>query len=188
MSRFTKYAGIAVLFAIVAALAVSTAVFAQTPTPGTPKAPFAAGGFGGRGLCGQAGLDAAAKALKMTSAELSAQLWGGARLTDLASKAGVDMQTVQTAVQTACTQAVKDAIQQAVTNGQMTQDKANWLMVGLDKGYWGGNQGGPAFGFGFKMGHMGFGGRGFGRFGSPNGQAPNGTTPNTTPAPSRFSF
>lgn len=187
MSRFTKYAGIAALFAIVAALAISSAVFAQEATSVAPKASLASGGLGGRGMCGQAGLDAAAKALKMTSAELSAQLWGGARLADLASTAGVDLQTVQTAVQAACTQATKDAIQQAVKDGQMTQAKADWLIEGLDKGYWGGNQG--DLGFGFEMGHMGRGGRGFGHFGVPKGTAPNGATPNgTTPAPSGFRF
>ena len=180
MSRMKKYAGLAVLFAIVAALAISSAVFAQGATPVAPKAPFAAGGFGGRGMCGQAGLDAAAQALKMTSAELSAQLWGGARLTDLASKAGVDIQTVQSAVQAACTQTIKNAIQQAVKDGRISQAQADWLNEGLDKGYWGGNAG-LGFGFGFGMGHMG---RGFGRFAAPNRTPPTGSTP----APSFYRF
>jgi hypothetical protein len=42
-------------------------------------------------------------------------------------------------------------INQAVTDGKMTQDKADWLIVGLEKGY----LEGPGFGFG---GRMGFGG------------------------------
>jgi hypothetical protein len=72
---------------MIAALGVSSA-FAQTATPpATTTAPQArGGGFGGRGMCGQAGLDAAAKALKMTTEELTAQLWGGQTLSGLAER------------------------------------------------------------------------------------------------------
>ena len=116
MSRLTKYAGIGVLVVIITALTISSAAFAQGTPSATPTAPQVHS-FGRGMMCGQAGLDAAAAALKMTSAELSAQLWGGRTLADLADKAGVDLQTVQSAVQTACQQAIKDAIQQAVKDG-----------------------------------------------------------------------
>ncbi len=186
MSRLTKYVGLAVLVGAIAALTISSAVFAQTPTPPASTTRPAFGGGFGRGLCGQAGLDAAASALKMTSAELSAQLWGGNTLSALAAKAGIDIQTVQSAVQAACTQSIKNAIQQAVTSGRMTQAQADWLNEGLDKGYWG-PQGGFGFGFGFGMGR-GWG-HGFGGFRGPKGANPNGTTPNGgTTSPSRFIF
>ena len=182
MSRLTKYAGIGVLVVIITALTISSAAFAQGTPSATPTAPQVHS-FGRGMMCGQAGLDAAAAALKMTSAELSAQLWGGRTLADLADKAGVDLQTVQSAVQTACQQAIKDAIQQAVKDGKITQDQANWLNEGLDKGYWGGK---GSFGFGFGFGMRGRGwGHGFGGFTAPKNSTPNngGTT-----SPSRYAF
>jgi hypothetical protein len=188
MSRFAKYAGIALLIAAIAALAISSLAFAQGTTAIAPIAKAANFvGFGGRGTCGQAGLDAAAQALKMTSTDLSAQLWGGRTLADLADKAGVKLTDVQSAVQAACTQAMKNAIQQAVTAGRITQAQADWLNEGIDKGYIG--KGGFGFGFGFGMMGAGRGFHGFGRFGAPNGTAPN-AAPNrgTTPAPSGYRF
>ena len=185
MSRTTKYLGLAVLVLMIAALGVSSA-FAQTATPpATTTAPQAHGGFGGRGMCGQAGLDAAAKALKMTSDELKAQLWGGQTLSGLAEKAGVDIATVQSAVQAACQQAQIDAINQAVKDGKITQANADWLIEGIEKGYIGSGKGG----FGMEMGGRGMGGHhGFGGFGAPKGTAPDSTTPSGTTSPSRFVF
>ncbi len=149
----------------------------------------AVGGFG-PGLHGQAALDAAAKALGMTSDELSAQLWGGKTLADIADAKGVDIATVKAAVEAALVTEMKTAIQQAVTDGTLTQAKADWLIEGLDKGYWGVGQG---FGMGPDGFGMGRGGpRGFGGFGGPNSVAPNSTAPNATPnsngttAPSAF--
>ncbi len=192
MSRITKYLGLTALILIVTALGVG-AVFAQTATPPAATTPQTHGGFVRGGMCGQAGLDAAAAALKMTTAELQAQLWGGQTLSGLADKAGVKITDVQSAVQAACQTALKDAINQAVKDGKMTQAKADWLIEGIDKGFIGG-QGGFGFGgFGMKMGgrgmmgvHPGFGG--FGRFHAPNGTAPN-TTPNSgSTAPSSNTF
>ncbi len=191
MTRFKKYLGLAALVLIVTALGVG-AVFAQTATPpATGNAPQARGGFT-RG-CGQAGLDAAAKALNLTSQELSAQLWGGQTLSGLADKAGVKMTDVQSAVQAACQQALKDAINQAVKDGKLTQDKATWLLEGIDKGFIGG-QGGFGFGFGFGGFGMKMGGRGmFGHPGFGGVRPPKGTAPQTTPnssstSPSRYTF
>ncbi len=186
MSRTVKYLGLTVLVLAIAALGVSS-VFAQTPTP-PANTPQAHGGFVGRGVCGQAGLDAAAKALKMTTQELTAQLWGGQTLSGLAEKAGVDITTVQSAVQAACQQAQIDAINQAVKDGKITQANADWLIEGIQKGYIGG-KGGFGMGFGFGMGGRGmWGHHGFGGFGMPKGTAPNGTTPNGTTSPSRYVF
>ncbi len=191
-----KTMGWLVLGVLVVALALSVApAFAQTATPPvTPTAPQAhGGGFGGRGtqgMCGQAGLDAAAKALKLTAEELSAQLWGGQTLSGLADKAGVKLTDVQSAVQAACLQAQKDAIQQAVKDGKLTQANADWLIEGIEKGYIGG-QGGFELGGkgGFDMGGRGGRSHGFGGFGVPKGTDPNGTTPNSgTTTPNRFQF
>jgi len=184
MSRTTKYLGITLLVLMIAALGVSSA-FAQTATPpATTNTPQARGGFGGRGMCGQAGLEAAAKALKMTTAELTAQLWGGQTLSGLAEKAGVDIATVQSAVQAACQQAQIDAINQAVKDGKITQANADWLIEGIQKGYLGGKGG-----FGMEMGGRGMRGHhGFGGFGAPNGTAPSTTPNNGSTSPSRYVF
>ncbi len=190
MSRISKYLGVTALVLIVTALGVG-AVFAQTATPPATNTPQMHGGFGRGGSCGQAGLDAAAKALKMTTQELTAQLWGGQTLSGLADKAGVDIATVQSAVQAACQQAQIDAINQAVKDGKITQANADWLIEGIQKGYIGGGKGGfgMGFGFGMEMGGRGmFGHRGFGGFRAPKGAAPN-TTPNSgSTSPSRYIF
>jgi hypothetical protein len=186
-----KILGWLVIGLVVVALAIGVApVLAQTVTP--PAAATPQGRSLGRGgACGQAGLDAAAKALKMTTDELKAQLWGGQTLSGLADKAGVKITDVQSAVQAACQQAQIDAINQAVKDGKITQANADWLIEGIQKGYIGGGFG-KGFGMGFEFGMMGrFGHGGFGRgFGMPKGTAPNGTTPNSNsnPAPSRYTF
>ena len=185
MFKFKKVMGLATLVAIVAALGISSAAMAQsstTPTPTAPTAPMgqvapdAQRGPGGRELHSQAALDAAAKALGMTSTDLQAQLWGGKTLADIATAQKVDIATVQAAVLAAEKAEAKTAIAAAVTAGTITQAKADWLISGLDKGYWGpGVEGGIGIGKGLDggMGRGGHGGRG--------GFAPSTTTP-TTPS------
>ena len=186
MFRMKKLLGIAVLVGVVAALGISSAASAQssvTPTPTAPTeqaGPPGPGGFGPRELHSQAALEAAAKALGMAADELSAQLWGGKTLSDIAAAKGVDIATVKAAVEAAQIAETKTAIDQAVTDGTMTQAKADWLIEGLDKGYWGAGAEGD-FGFGMGPGHGGP--RGGGPLGAPpSGAAPNSnsTTPSTT--------
>lgn len=112
--------------------------------------PFGWGGRGrglgfGQGFGGQAGLEAAAKALGMTADALSTQLWGGRTLADLADKAGVDLQTVRDAVDAACQAATKDAIEQAVEDGYLSREQADWMLEGLGQGFF---PMGGGFGFG----------------------------------------
>jgi len=107
-------------------------------------------GKGQRGsFLGQAELDAAAKALGMTSADLSAELKSGKTLSAIATEKGVNLQTVQQAIQAARNAQFTTQINQAVTAGKMTQAKANWLLEGLNDGY----LNGPGFGFGFGGSH-----------------------------------
>ncbi len=183
--RKTIWMMMGVLVAVFAIGIAQATVFAREAMPTISPASLGRGfGIGfDRGGCGQAALDAAAKALKTTTSDLTAQLWGGRTLADLADKAGVKLTDIQSAVQAACQAALKTAIQQAVTNGTLSQAQADWLIEGLDKGYWGSREG---LGFGFGMGRHGIGGfRGFGGFGAPNNSTPNskGTT-----SPSRFIF
>jgi hypothetical protein len=197
MSRMKKLLSIALLVGIVAALGISSVASAQssvTPTPTAPTQQAAPpGGFGPRELHSQAALEAAAKALGMTADDLSAELWGGKTLADIADEKGVDIADVKAAVEAAQIAETKTAINQAVTDGTMTQDKADWLIKGLDAGYWGagvkGAYGGGAYGggdFGFGMGpDMGApGGHGGIRGGGPLGAPPSSAAPSSNTAPS----
>jgi hypothetical protein len=157
-------------FGIVALLVVGAltvfmtgTAMAQEETPTPESRPFGWRGFG-RGfvhnLGGEVGLQAAAETLGMTSEELSTALWGGQSLADLANEKGVDLQDVRDAVNAAHEQAMRDAIQGAVEDGQLTQEHADWLLEGLDKGFLG-DRGLGGFGScGGPRGHRGFSGRG----------------------------
>jgi len=138
---------------------------------------FGHGGFLGLGLGasaeGQTGLDAAAKALNMTTDQLSLQLWGGRTLADLAEKAGVKLEDVQNAVETARKDAMKAAIEQAVTDGRITREQGDWMIQGIDNGYTGGRLGG----MGGFCGRGGMGGSG--EFRGRGDQQPS--SPNNAP-------
>jgi hypothetical protein len=156
--------GLLVIGALV--VTMTGTVLAQEEPPAPESKPFGwhGRGFGfghpmGRGMGGQVGLEAIAEALDMTPDELSTQLWGGKTLADLAEKAGVSLEDLQEIVNAALEQAQRDAIEQAVTDGNLTREHADWLLEGLDKGYLGGRA------FGGFGGHPGWGRfRGRGRF------------------------
>ena len=93
-------------------------------------------------------LNAAAIALGISSTDLSTDFKNGQSLWDVAQQQKVSIQTVLTAIQNARIADFRNQINQAVTSGKMTQDKANWLLEGLDKGYIGGSGGFGGFGFG----------------------------------------
>lgn len=99
---------------------------------------------GGRGL-GQAELEAAAKVLGMTADEVSTALQSGKTLQNLADEAGVNIEDVQAAIQAAHVTELRERIAQAVADGTITQENADWLIEGLDKGFIGVP---GAFGFG----------------------------------------
>jgi hypothetical protein len=97
-------------------------------------------------------LAAAAKALGVTSTDLLTALQSGKTLTQVASDQKVDLQTVQDAITAARNDDMRTQIKQAVTDGKITQAKADWLLEGLDKGFL---DGGPGFGFGGPRGGNG---------------------------------
>ena len=152
-------AGLLLALVVVGVLG-ATNVYAQSQ----PNALLHGGGPGGRGL-GLEGLQIAAEELNMTTDELINELRSGKTLEEIATEAGVDLQEVQDAIQAARTTEFRDRIQQAVTDGTITQEHADWLLEGLEQGFIGGPDG---FGFG----------RGF-KFGPRPDQTP--TTPNQTP-------
>ncbi|HEY5671589.1 MAG TPA: hypothetical protein VIS10_16480 [Anaerolineales bacterium] len=100
----------------------------------------------GKGMAGAVGSEAAAGALGMSVDELKTQLWGGKTLADLAEEKSVDLAGVQAAVQAARESAMREGINQAVQDGYITQEHADWLLEGLDKGYSPGRMGGSNFG------------------------------------------
>lgn len=164
MNKWFKVAALGILVFGALTLVVSGAAFAQevTPTPesGSETVPgsgesFFHPGIGqlgfGRGMESDVALEAAAGALGMTADELQTQLWGGMTLADLAEEAGIDLADVQAAVEAAQEQATRDQIAQAVEDGTLTQAHADWLLEGLDNGYWSGFGGGGHKGFGHGM-------------------------------------
>jgi hypothetical protein len=213
MSKFWRIAGVATLVAVIGAVALGTAVYAQEPTPTTPfgwvsdyfeqvrdliasklgvdRAALDAaekeahqevieqavedgvltqeqadrmlsrleegfgpgmmghpggrrggrmGGFKGGLPCNQEWL---AEQLGMTVDELQAELEAGKTVDELAEEKGIDLEAVRV-------EAMKERIQQAVEDGTITQEQADWMLEGLEQG--------------FMPGGHGFGGRG-GRFG-----------------------
>lgn len=173
-----KLAGLVVLGVAAAALGLGVLAYVRpTAAADTTTLAHRGGGFGGRSVCGQAGLEAAAAALDMTADELQTQLWGGKTLADVAEEAGVALADVQAAVNEACQAQTRTAIEEAVTAGTITREHADWLLEGLDNGFWGGQDSG-GFGIGRGFGPRGFGGgRGGRSFLNPD------TAPTATPAP-----
>lgn len=121
----------------------ATSAYAQEPASN----PMHGNGPGyGRGL-GEAELEAAAGVLGMTTDEVSSALQNGQTLQDLADQAGVDIEDVHAAIQAVHEAEMRERIAQAVEDGTMTQEKADWLIEGLDEGFIGGGDGfGPGFG------------------------------------------
>jgi hypothetical protein len=161
--------GLALLLAGLSGIAV---VSAQEPTPESEGAP-ACGMWGrGRGLFGfgRGGpwtmFDTAAEALGLTPEKLFSELHGGKSLDEVAEEQGVEMETVQEALSAAREAAMRDAIAQAVEDGDISQEQADWLLEGLEKGYMPRRRG-----FGHGRGMRG----GFGGF------APGGIAPQSAP-------
>ena len=96
--------------------------------------PVADGGRGMRGM-DDASLEAAANALGMTTDEVSAALQDGKTLEDLAQEAGVDVQVVRDALQAVRIAEMRTNIEQGLADGTISQEKAYWLLIGLEKGF-----------------------------------------------------
>ena len=184
LKKLAAVMGALALIAVIGVVAVG-AVFAQadtpTPAPNTaPATPFGGCGMGrGFGLEGFGGpgswdnFDAMAKALNLTPTQLFEELHSGKTLDAIAKAQGVDLAKVQEAANAARLQVLKDAIAQAVKDGKMTQEQADWLLQGLEKGYTGKGRGSE---FGLGHGPMGRGGM--------RGPGGRGTAPiPATPAP-----
>jgi len=159
--KLVMVAGVALIAALLGLL-VAIPGFAQesTPTP-APKAPWCGWGrgFGFWGGGSWSNFDAAAEALGLTPEQLFAELHAGKTLAEIAEAKGVDLQKVCDAMKAAQVEAMKAAIQQAVKDGKLTQEQADWLLKGLELGF-------MPMGRGFGRG-FGFHGWGRGFFRAP---------------------
>ena len=124
----------------------ATTVYAQAGT--TTQHDGGRGHGGGRGL-GDAELTAAAKVLGMTSDELSNALSEGKTLEELATAAKVDIQDVKDAITAVHAEEMRAQIKAGVADGTISQEKADWRLEGLDKGFL---DGGHGFGLGGPRG------------------------------------
>lgn len=122
-------------------------VFAMPFAPGRRGHPGLWGGRMGGSLPQWQDL---AEQLGMTLDELAAELQAGKTIAELAEEKGVDLQAAQI-------EAMKEQIQQAVEDGKISQEQADWLLEGLEQGFMPGPRG---FGFGGRRGGClgGFGG------------------------------
>ena len=156
--------GVLVALLLVGLVGVAV-VSAQDPTP-EPTAPSArlgagpsgwhAGGRGrggpGPGMFGWGGggqwtmFDTAAEALGLTPEGLFTELHAGKSLEEIAGEQGVEMEAVQDALKAAQAEARRQAIEQAVEDGKMSQEQADWLLEGLEQGFFPGGRRGLGFG------------------------------------------
>ncbi len=125
--------------------------------PWQPGGPMG-GGFGPFGEGFWTTYDEVTEALGLTPDELFSELHDGKTLAEIAEEQGVEMEVVREAMEAARGELMEEAIAQAVENGRMTQEKADWLLEGLEQGFL---PGGRGFGGGHG-GRPGRGGRGSG--------------------------
>lgn len=106
--------------------------------------PFGRGGRGRFGMAGRGGFgpmgelhdhdEWIADLLGMTVDEVEAELAAGKTIVELAEEKGVDLEAARL-------EAMKDRIQQAVEEGNLTQEQADWTLEGLEQGFMPGGRG-----------------------------------------------
>ena len=191
LKKIAAVLGVVTLITALGITAVGTA-FAQSETPSTeatpttptrPQRDLGSRGFGFFGGGSVTQFDKVAELLNLTPAELFDQLHSGKTLAEIAEAQGIDLDTIQETLEAEKIQAVKDKIAEAVADGTITQDHADWLLEGIEKGY----TSGRGFGFGMERGHGKMDGmRGMrGMPGMPGlrGSDSNQTAPSTKTAP-----
>ncbi len=148
MSKWIKVAGLGIIgLAVLGGLLFGavTAANAQTPPP-VPVPPYGPHGMmGGYGVMAQYREQihaAIAEALGLTVEEFEAAIAAGKKLPQIAAEQGVALEDVWAAMRAAR----EAAIQQAVADGVITQEQANWMLSRMQQAAR--NRGGG------RMGHM----------------------------------
>ena len=181
MNKLMKIAGIVIVLVAAVALVGTTAVFAQGPsTPnGTPvtgqigrgSPPAGAGGGLGVMAVDEAEMHAAiADVLGISVEEFEAALAEGETPYTLAQTLGVDFAEVRAAMDALHA----EALQQAVADGLITQEQADWILS--HQGGNGGGAGNMVRGNGLGRGAGGAGRGGNGGFGGYGGDCPYATS------------
>ncbi len=109
----------------------------------------------------------------MSLDELATYVEGGGTLADLAEEQGIEIEAIQEQLQAARQEAMIERVNQAVVDGELTQEQADAIIAGIESGLdldvfrrRGGRRGGPGRGHG----NFGFG------FGNPNAPDTNSDT------------
>ena len=76
-----------------------------------------------------------AELLGLDRGELRELLGSGSTIQDLAEEAGVDLEAFQEEMAANRQEEMRARIEEALTEGEISQDQADWLLEGLDKGY-----------------------------------------------------
>lgn len=79
--------------------------------------------------------DTVAEALGLEPEALFAELHEGQTLSEIAEAQGVELDEVREAVNAARVEAKKEAIEQAVEDGRLSREQADWMIEGLEKGF-----------------------------------------------------
>ncbi len=124
MKPFLKFTLIGLLAVVLTGVAVAGVAYAQGNGPGMR--------------------DGLADLLGLTEEELREQLQAGKTLEELAEEAGVDLDAYREEMRLTRQEDLQSRIEEALSNGDITQDHANWLLEGLEKGF----LDGPFVGFG----------------------------------------
>ena len=112
---------------------------------------------------------ALAELLGLEPEELHELLDSGKTIQELADEAGVDLEAFHEEMEANRAEAMRTRIEEALAEGEISQDQADWLLEGLDKGY----LSGPFFRTGGRKGNHpgGFDGEGFPGFPGRNAPA-----------------
>lgn len=101
---------------------------------------------------------ALAELLGLDREELHEKLESGTTIQELAEEAGIDLDAFHEEMRANRQEDLQTRIEQALADGEISQDQADWLLEGLEKGY----LDGPFFKAGGRGGHHpGFEGEGF---------------------------
>ena len=143
MNKFLKYTLLAMLVVGVLGISAVGVAYAQEDDPVHP-------------------MEALADLLGLTFDDLREKIHDGSNLDDLAETAGVDLDAFWQEMHETREEDHKERLQEALQNGDITQEQYNWMMEGFENGYMGGGMGPGGFhgrgGFGESDGKKPFGG------------------------------
>ncbi len=134
MKKFWKSA---VLVAVVAALSVAV-VGTAAAQEADPEPPGPRSGVAGDGLFSQhmwEVFDAVADALGLSPQTLFSELHGGKTVEELAEARDVELDQIRETIQSMRQDQHRARIEQAVADGQLTRERADWMLEGMDQGF-----------------------------------------------------